>query len=114
MPPWTILEDFDDVPEAKSPFSTSAVLSPRLAASSATPAPVTPPPMTSTSNSSSARRRSASSRRKGCTGQACHIRHRGHPGRAEMAHRPRVEFDRVALAPGQRASTRIAAAIDDT
>ena len=80
MPPWTIFEDFDDVPEAKSPFSTSAVLRPRLAASSATPAPVIPPPMTSTSNSSSARRRRASSRRKGCTGQACHIRHRGHLG----------------------------------
>ena len=73
MPPWIILEDFDEVPEAKSPFSTSAVFRPRLAASSATPAPVTPPPMTSTSNSSSARRRSASSRRKGCTDQACHI-----------------------------------------
>ena len=80
MPPWTILEDFDEVPEAKSPFSTRAVLSPRLAASSATPAPVTPPPMTSTSNSSSARRRSASSRRNGCIGPACHIRLRIDPG----------------------------------
>src|SRR6516225_7247463 len=72
MPPCTILEDFDDVPEAKSPFSTRAVLRPRLAASNATPAPVTPPPTTSTSNVSSARRRSASSRRKGCTDPACH------------------------------------------
>ena len=81
MPPCTIFEDFDDVPDAKSSFSTSAVLRPRLAASSATPAPVTPPPMTSTSNSSSARRRSASSRRKGCTGPACHIRAAAIPGR---------------------------------
>ena len=68
MPPWTIFEDFDEVPEAKSPFSTRAVRNPRLAASSATPAPVTPPPMTSTSNDSSASRRRASSRRKGCIG----------------------------------------------
>ena len=73
MPPWIIFDDFDDVPDAKSPFSTRAVLRPRLAASRATPAPVTPPPMTSTSKSSSARRRNASARRKGCTGQCCHI-----------------------------------------
>src|SRR3984957_19940554 len=73
MPPWIIFEDFEDVPEAKSSFSTRAVFSPRLAASRATPAPVMPPPMTSTSNSSSARRRNASARRKGCTEQDCHI-----------------------------------------
>ena len=42
-------ELFDDVPEAKSSRSTSAVRRPRLAASSATPTPVIPPPMTSTS-----------------------------------------------------------------
>ena len=74
MPPWIIFDDFEDVPDAKSPFSTRAVRRPRLAASSATPVPVTPPPTTSTSNSSSARRRNASARRKGCTGQDCHIR----------------------------------------
>ena len=81
MPPWIIFDDFEEVPEAKSPFSTRAVRRPRLAASSATPAPVTPPPMTSTSNSSSARRRNASSRRNGCTGQACHIRSEAKSGR---------------------------------
>src|SRR5687767_556908 len=55
-------DDRLDVPLAKSSRSTSAVLSPRIAASRATPAPVMPPPMTSTSNrawlsSSSAARR---------------------------------------------------------
>ena len=73
MPPWIIFDDFEDVPDAKSPFSTRAVFKPRLAASSATPAPVIPPPTTSTSNVSSARRRNASARRKGCTDRACHI-----------------------------------------
>src|ERR1700728_1178397 len=67
MPPWTILDDFDDVPEAKSAFSTSAVLRPRLAASSATPAPVTPPPITRTSNCSSASRARARARSKALT-----------------------------------------------
>ena len=62
MPPWTIFDDFDDVPDAKSAFSTSAVRSPRLAASRATPAPVTPPPMTRTSNESPASRVSAVAR----------------------------------------------------
>jgi len=42
-------DDFDDVPDAKSPFSISAVRSPRDAASSATPVPVMPPPTTRTS-----------------------------------------------------------------
>src|SRR5437868_280342 len=56
MPPCTSFEDFDDVPEAKSPFSINAVRRPRDAASSATPAPVMPPPTTRTSNGSSARR----------------------------------------------------------
>ena len=61
MPPWTSLDDLEEVPEAKSPFSTRAVRSPRLAASSATPAPVMPPPTTTTSKRSAARRRRASS-----------------------------------------------------
>ncbi|MEV0380835.1 hypothetical protein [Nonomuraea sp. NPDC050643] len=38
-----------DVPDARSRLSTSATRSPREAASSAAPAPVTPPPTTSTS-----------------------------------------------------------------
>ena len=80
MPPWIIFDDFEEVPDAKSPFSTRAVRRPRLAASSATPTPVMPPPMTSTSNSSSARRRNASARRKGCTEQACHILRAARPG----------------------------------
>ena len=50
MPPCTSFDDFDDVPDAKSPLSTSAMRSPRDAASSATPVPVMPPPTTSTSN----------------------------------------------------------------
>ena len=45
-----------EVPAAKSRFSISATERPRLAASSATPQPVTPPPMTRTSKSSSPRR----------------------------------------------------------
>ena len=52
------MELFDDVPLAKSSRSTSAVRRPRVAASSATPAPVIPPPTTSTSNSSSRSRSS--------------------------------------------------------
>lgn len=56
-PPCTIFEDFDDVPEAKSSFSTSAARSPREAASSTAYAPVMPPPMTRTSYVSSASRR---------------------------------------------------------
>ena len=41
-----------EVPKAKSKRSTSAVLSPRMAASRATPEPTIPPPMTSTSSGS--------------------------------------------------------------
>src|SRR5205823_3665144 len=44
----------DDVPLAKSPFSTTAVRKPRSAASRAIPAPVIPPPTTSTSTGSAA------------------------------------------------------------
>src|SRR3970040_14539 len=44
------------VPEAKSPFSTSATVSPRIAASRAIEAPVMPPPMTARSNVSLCRR----------------------------------------------------------
>src|SRR3954454_20009153 len=57
-----------EVPAAKSRASSSATDNPRLAASSAAPAPVTPPPMTRTSTTSvstaarSARRRAGDSR----------------------------------------------------
>src|SRR3989337_1517711 len=44
------------VPDAKSPFSTSATESPRIAASRAMDAPVMPPPMTARSNVSLCRR----------------------------------------------------------
>ncbi|MEK8225812.1 hypothetical protein NKG05_06640 [Oerskovia sp. M15] len=43
-----------DVPEAQSWASTIAVDSPRVTASRAIPAPVTPPPITRTSSSASA------------------------------------------------------------
>lgn len=42
----------DNIPELKSSLSTRATLSPLLAASTATPAPVAPPPTMSKSNSS--------------------------------------------------------------
>src|SRR5665647_3811893 len=45
-----------DVPAAKSRFSISATVRPRVAASSATPHPVTPPPITRTSKVSVAKR----------------------------------------------------------
>src|SRR3990172_10754258 len=44
------------VPDAKSPFSTSATESPRMAASRAMDAPVMPPPMTARSKASLCRR----------------------------------------------------------
>src|SRR6185503_14981687 len=44
------LEDFDEVPEAKSPFSKSATETPRRARSRAMPAPAIPPPTTTTLN----------------------------------------------------------------
>src|SRR5215207_11759000 len=65
MPPWMSLLDRDDVPLAMSRASTSAVGSPRVTASSATPQPVIPPPMTRTSKRSSASRRHASFRAPG-------------------------------------------------
>lgn len=49
MPPWSNLVDLLDVAPAKSCCSTSATCSPRLAASHAQAAPMTPPPMTSRS-----------------------------------------------------------------
>src|SRR5690554_7235693 len=49
MPPCTSLELQPLVPLARSCDSSRATLSPRLAASRATPAPVIPPPTTSTS-----------------------------------------------------------------
>src|SRR5262245_38361650 len=58
-------ELFDEVPDAKSSRSTSAVRKPRLAASSATPTPVMPPPMTSTSKRSPLRRFSMDGRSNG-------------------------------------------------
>src|SRR5687768_1994519 len=54
-----------EVPEAKSRASSSATDNPRLAASSAQPAPVAPPPMTTTSKVSSRIRPSAAER---CSG----------------------------------------------
>ena len=65
MPPCTSFDERDDVPMAKSPRSTRAVRRPRLAASSAQPAPVIPPPTTTTSNSSAPRRSSAAARSNG-------------------------------------------------
>src|ERR1700675_4134908 len=44
------LEDFDVVPEAKSPFSKRATEAPRSARSRATPAPAIPPPITTASS----------------------------------------------------------------
>src|SRR6185436_4166209 len=43
-PPWMSFDERDEVPEARSPFSTSSARSPRCAASSSTPQPVMPPP----------------------------------------------------------------------
>ena len=54
--PWDLSElpeDQEEVPEAQSPISTMPVRRPRLAASRAMPAPVTPPPTTRTSSPSS-------------------------------------------------------------
>src|SRR5690606_12874542 len=59
------LLDLLEVPEARSRASTSATRRPRVAASSATPHPVTPPPMTTTSNSSLASRFQFSARSAG-------------------------------------------------
>src|SRR3990172_9077728 len=50
------------VPDAKSPISTSATESPRIAASRAMDAPVMPPPMTARSNVSLRRRSSKAPR----------------------------------------------------
>src|SRR4029453_15544510 len=44
------LEDFDEVPEAKSPFSKRATETPRRARSRAMPAPAMPPPITTALN----------------------------------------------------------------
>eukprot|EP00968_Pinguiococcus_pyrenoidosus_P003846 scaffold256_cov261-Pinguiococcus_pyrenoidosus.AAC.53 len=52
MPPWISFVDRPLVPAAKSSCSTSAVLSPLVAASRATPEPVAPAPMTKMSKSS--------------------------------------------------------------
>src|ERR1035438_6129979 len=54
-----------EVPLAQSRASTIAVVSPRVTASSALPAPTTPPPTTSTSSSCSVIRAIASSRAAG-------------------------------------------------
>ena len=59
------------MPEAKSRASTSPTLRPRVAASSAAPAPTTPPPITSTS--------------RGSRGHLAAARRRGPPGRAGVA-----------------------------
>src|SRR3954447_12705239 len=59
------LDDRLDVPAAKSRASTRAVDSPRVAASSAAPAPVAPAPITTTSKISFAIRSRAASRWSG-------------------------------------------------
>src|SRR6266581_8215078 len=59
------LLDRDEVPEPKSLASTRPVDSPRVAASSATPAPTIPPPTTSTSCSVAASLASAAARSAG-------------------------------------------------
>ena len=51
MPPWAILVDLLEVPDAKSYLSITAHLRPRLAASNTTPAPLAPPPIISKSYS---------------------------------------------------------------
>src|SRR5262245_57307389 len=57
------LDDCDVVAEAKSPFSTRAIDTPRSASSRATPAPAIPPPTTTTSYSAS-----SSGQGRPCTG----------------------------------------------
>ena len=59
------LDDFDDVPDEKSPASIRATRMPRAAASRATPAPVMPPPMTVRSNDSVRSASRATERTKG-------------------------------------------------
>src|SRR5260370_30733932 len=59
------LLDRDEVPEPKSLASTKPTDRPRVAASSATPAPTTPPPTTSTWTSLAASTPSAASRSSG-------------------------------------------------
>src|SRR6266852_9697213 len=59
------LLDRDDVPDPKSLASTRPADSPRVAASSATPAPTTPPPTTSTWCSVAASSASAAARSAG-------------------------------------------------
>src|SRR5579885_201521 len=61
------LEERDEVPPAKSPRSTSATLSPRIAASRAIATPLIPPPITATSNSSLRKRARLRSRSNGCS-----------------------------------------------
>lgn len=48
-PPWINFVDFDEVPEPKSFFSITKVLSPLVEASRHTPAPDAPPPITTMS-----------------------------------------------------------------
>lgn len=64
-PPWISLLDRLDVPEAQSRASTRPVDRPRVAASSAVPAPTTPAPTTRMSSSRSAIPASASARSAG-------------------------------------------------
>ena len=64
-PPWISLLERLEVPDEKSARSTSATLSPRVAASSAMPAPVTPPPTTSRSKVASPSSASAEARSPG-------------------------------------------------
>jgi hypothetical protein len=64
-PPCTSFELQRLVPKARSCFSISATLSPRVAASSAMPAPVMPPPITMTSTFSPSASAASSVARRG-------------------------------------------------
>src|SRR4051794_24310351 len=94
------LLDRDDVPDAKSRASTSAVDRPRVAASRAEPAPVDPAPMTRTSKPSLAKRSSAASR---CSGLSAPLTFRrllvvcDHPAASPLERAAPVREQRLAL-----------------
>src|SRR3990172_2584026 len=101
------------VPDAKSPISTSATESPRIAASRAVGAPVMPPPMTARSNVSDCRRFSRAPRsavRRGAgpgLGIATLLRRRGSLGgrRHKLAGIQDVARIQGAIHGGQPASS---------
>src|SRR3954469_5274025 len=91
-----------EVPAAQSRASSSPTDSPRLAASSAAPAPVTPPPITRTSTTSSASRARSARRRSGDTSVRS-LSPGGMTPTVPDSHRPRREKDGVlSLAPVDR------------